>query len=121
MRNNPFAPDVPCHRVLANNRSLGVFGGSWGKKGENEGKKIKLLREEGVKFGSNGKVRWPVFKDFQGSEDENGCSVPVVLYTPAKSLRRRSRCVTTKPQMKIQTLRTKKLQSWRMVQCRILC
>ena len=59
LRNNPFAPDVPCHRVLATGGGLGGFGGSWGRKGEaglNDDKKRKLLRDEGVKFDGNGKV-----------------------------------------------------------------
>ncbi len=64
MRNNPFAPDVPCHRVLASDGSIGGFGGSWGADGENAGKKIELLSKEGVKFSSNGKVRGPAFRDF---------------------------------------------------------
>ncbi|TKA28890.1 hypothetical protein B0A50_03301 [Salinomyces thailandicus] len=33
MRNNPFAPDVPCHRILAADGSLGGFGGHWGEEG----------------------------------------------------------------------------------------
>ncbi|KUJ23148.1 uncharacterized protein LY89DRAFT_679953 [Mollisia scopiformis] len=59
LRNNPFAPDVPCHRVLASGGGLGGFHGSWGRKGEeglHDGKKRKLLREEGVRFDGKGKV-----------------------------------------------------------------
>ena len=59
LRNNPFAPQVPCHRVLASGGGLGGFQGSWGKNG-NEGlhddKKRKLLREEGVRFDGKGRV-----------------------------------------------------------------
>lgn len=29
MKNNPFAPAVPCHRVLATDRSLGGYKGEW--------------------------------------------------------------------------------------------
>jgi methylated-DNA-[protein]-cysteine S-methyltransferase len=29
MRRNPFAPDVPCHRVVAADLQLGGFSGSW--------------------------------------------------------------------------------------------
>jgi methylated-DNA-[protein]-cysteine S-methyltransferase len=64
MRNNPFAPEVPCHRVLASDGSIGGFGGSWGADGENAGKKHELLSKEGVKFDSKGKVRGPPFEDF---------------------------------------------------------
>ena len=34
LRNNPFAPEVPCHRVLATGGALGGFGGSWGRNGK---------------------------------------------------------------------------------------
>lgn len=34
LRNNPFAPEVPCHRVLATGGGIGGFGGSWGKGGK---------------------------------------------------------------------------------------
>ena len=59
LRNNPFAPQVPCHRVLATGGGLGGFHGSWGKKGEeglHDDKKRKLLREEGVRFDGKGRV-----------------------------------------------------------------
>ncbi|KAE8453525.1 hypothetical protein EG329_010386 [Mollisiaceae sp. DMI_Dod_QoI] len=59
LRNNPFAPQVPCHRVLASGGGLGGFQGSWGKNGKEglyDDKKIKLLREEGVMFDGRGKV-----------------------------------------------------------------
>ncbi|KAI7252175.1 hypothetical protein KC340_g17619, partial [Hortaea werneckii] len=39
MRNNPFAPGVPCHRVLAADGSLGGFGGEWGSGGKFAGEK----------------------------------------------------------------------------------
>jgi len=29
LRRNPFAPDVPCHRVVAADLELGGFSGSW--------------------------------------------------------------------------------------------
>lgn len=67
MRNNPFAPDVPCHRVLASDRQIGGFGGDWSRDGKLTKKqemKQKLLQEEGVKFDSTGRVKGPVWKDF---------------------------------------------------------
>lgn len=64
MRNNPFAPDVPCHRVLASDGSIGGFGGSWGSEGKNASKKIALLREEGVTFDSRGRVKGLLFEGF---------------------------------------------------------
>ena len=68
LKNNPFAPQVPCHRVLAADGGLGGFMGSWGRggeKGKNDDKKLKLLREEGVRFGGNGKVVGKVWDGFK--------------------------------------------------------
>lgn len=67
MRNNPFAPEVPCHRILASDGSLGGFGGHWGEKGKFANQKHKLLHDEGVRFDSAGKVKGPVFREFTKS------------------------------------------------------
>lgn len=71
LRNNPFAPDVPCHRVLATGGGIGGFGGSWGKggkAGENDHEKKRLLNEEGVRFDGKGKaVGEPFIKFHQTS------------------------------------------------------
>ncbi|KAF2171127.1 hypothetical protein M409DRAFT_64076 [Zasmidium cellare ATCC 36951] len=64
MRNNPFAPEVPCHRILAGDGSLGGFKGSWGEDGKYAKLKHDLLREEGSRFDSKGKVRGSPFRDF---------------------------------------------------------
>ncbi|KAE9380208.1 DNA binding methylated-DNA--cysteine S-methyltransferase [Stipitochalara longipes BDJ] len=59
LRNNPFAPHVPCHRVIASGGGLGGFHGSWGRNGKeglHDDKKRRLLREEGVRFDGKGKV-----------------------------------------------------------------
>jgi methylated-DNA-[protein]-cysteine S-methyltransferase len=64
MRNNPFAPEVPCHRILSSDGSIGGFGGHWGEEGKFAGKKKELLGEEGVKFDSKGKVKGQPFRDF---------------------------------------------------------
>ena len=66
MRNNPFAPDVPCHRILSSDGSIGGFGGHWGAEGKFAGEKRELLREEGVLFDSRGKVKGQPFRDFGG-------------------------------------------------------
>lgn len=61
MRNNPYAPVVPCHRVLASDGSIGGFAGEMTKKADRDGEKVlrkrEMLREEGVRFESGGKVR----------------------------------------------------------------
>lgn len=47
MRRNPYAPGVPCHRVVS---STGKLGGFMGKtQGQELQKKIGLLSAEGVK------------------------------------------------------------------------
>jgi O-6-methylguanine DNA methyltransferase len=68
MRNNPFAPDVPCHRVLAADGSLGGFKGDWGVDGKYGNDKLKLLREEGIRFDGKGKVVGEPFRKFHEFE-----------------------------------------------------
>ena len=54
LKRNPFAPEVPCHRVVRTDLTLGGFAG------QTEGKKItkkkRLLKEEGVLLDEAGKV-----------------------------------------------------------------
>lgn len=68
MRNNPFAPQVPCHRVLAADGSIGGFYGDWGKDGKHASKKVELLRSEGVRFNGSGKVVGEPFRKFHTFE-----------------------------------------------------
>lgn len=68
LRNNPFAPQVPCHRILGSGGGLGGFHGSWGKKGEkglHDDKKRRLLRDEGVRFDGKGRVVGRVWEGFR--------------------------------------------------------
>ncbi len=52
-RNNPYAPIVPCHRVVRSDGSIGGFGGkTLGKWVE---RKTRLLKKEGVKV-KNGRI-----------------------------------------------------------------
>ncbi len=46
LRRNPFAPEVPCHRVISSNGSLCGFNGQ--REGEMIDKKRALLEEEGA-------------------------------------------------------------------------
>ena len=46
LRKNPFAPQVPCHRVIRSDGSIGGFGGEI--KGKKIEEKIRMLRKEGV-------------------------------------------------------------------------
>lgn len=64
LRNNPFAPFVPCHRVIASNLYIGGFFGEWGtganaRSGQkNTGlqcnRKMEMLAMEGVTFSVEG-------------------------------------------------------------------
>lgn len=60
LRRNPFAPFVPCHRIVSSDLKLGGFYGEWGTEGH-EGskcfKKVKMLEQEGVFFSDEGVLR----------------------------------------------------------------
>ena len=57
MRTNPYAPQVPCHRVVA---SDGTIGGFMGKtNGPTIQKKITMLQKEGVNIKENKVVDFP--------------------------------------------------------------
>ncbi|MDD2597906.1 MAG: MGMT family protein [Kiritimatiellae bacterium] len=54
LRNNPLAPAVPCHRVVASDLTIGGFSGQ--RSGAMIEKKLALLQAEGVHFDANGRV-----------------------------------------------------------------
>ena len=54
VRDNPFAPTVPCHRVIRSTGDIGGFDGE--TSGEKVAKKIRLLREEGVDVDELGRI-----------------------------------------------------------------
>ncbi|MBQ8337325.1 MAG: MGMT family protein [Bacteroidaceae bacterium] len=51
LKRNPFVPDVPCHRVVASDGSLGGYNGE--REGERLERKRRLLEEE-----SNKRLLW---------------------------------------------------------------
>ncbi|KAK4040330.1 6-O-methylguanine DNA methyltransferase [Parachaetomium inaequale] len=57
LRRNPFAPEIPCHRVIATGNTLGGFKGKIARR-DGEGitlaEKRMLLRKEGVKLDGDG-------------------------------------------------------------------
>ncbi len=56
LKRNPFAPQVPCHRVIASDGSLGGFQGK--RAGPALQRKTRLLADEGVFF-SGGRLEDP--------------------------------------------------------------
>ncbi|KAG1817717.1 Alpha/Beta hydrolase protein [Suillus subaureus] len=64
LRNNPFAPFVPCHRIIASNLYIGGFSGEWGTGANARGgqkntgsqcnRKMEMLAKEGVTFSVEG-------------------------------------------------------------------
>ncbi|KAF2211416.1 hypothetical protein CERZMDRAFT_112528 [Cercospora zeae-maydis SCOH1-5] len=56
LRRNPFAPEVPCHRVISADGYIGGFLGKWQQapSGINQVKKLELLKQEGVIFNDKG-------------------------------------------------------------------
>jgi methylated-DNA-[protein]-cysteine S-methyltransferase len=91
LRNNPFAPEVPCHRCIAStgvsvsifmtcsfgeeadllmsSKYLGGFKGDWedAPSGQNQQSKLKLLAGEGVEFDDGGMLldRKLLWSDFE--------------------------------------------------------
>ena len=54
LKHNPFAPEVPCHRVIRTDRTIGGFSGQ--TSGCKIDKKNRLLMDEGVHFLEDGTV-----------------------------------------------------------------
>jgi len=62
LRNNPFSPYVPCHRVIASNYFVGGFFGEWGKDhktGTRYSEKVEILSQEGIRFSDKGRLLSP--------------------------------------------------------------
>ena len=48
LKNNPYAPHIPCHRVVKSDGRLGGYLGSVQEESIDVQKKIQLLKDEGV-------------------------------------------------------------------------
>jgi methylated-DNA-[protein]-cysteine S-methyltransferase len=57
LRRNPYAPRVPCHRVIAADLTLGGFRGACA--GAERQAKRALLAREGVRFDTCGRLAEP--------------------------------------------------------------
>jgi len=53
LKYNPYAPVVPCHRVVNSDGSIGGYMGNLNPDSKEVKKKIKLLRKEGIKIKDN--------------------------------------------------------------------
>jgi len=54
LRENPFAPEVPCHRVVASDLTIGGFCGC--REGAPIRRKIARLKKEGVPVDASGRI-----------------------------------------------------------------
>lgn len=66
LKRNPYAPVVPCHRVIRQDMTLGGFngvpqssGGMYPQRHTTLGRKVRLLKEEGVCFNERGDLQDP--------------------------------------------------------------
>lgn len=57
LKRNPFAPEVPCHRVIKTDLSLGGYSGK--VRGVRVERKRHLLEAEGVEFDEGGSLQDP--------------------------------------------------------------
>lgn len=55
LKRNPFAPEVPCHRVIKTDLTIGGYDGQ--TDGVMLKKKLTLLSGEGVEFDGQGKLK----------------------------------------------------------------
>ena len=53
MRHNPFAPKVPCHRVVSSDGKIGGFSGTMNPNSKKVKRKIRMLQREGIKINKN--------------------------------------------------------------------
>lgn len=69
LKRNPFAPEVPCHRVVAKDGIGGFFGH---RDGEMIEKKIRLLKEEGPPPTHQQSSNSPLSPRFEGQKPKEG-------------------------------------------------
>ena len=53
MKCNPYAPKVPCHRVISSDGSIGGFMGIKNPRSNEVRRKIRMLKNEGIKIKNN--------------------------------------------------------------------
>ncbi len=57
LKQNEHAPRIPCHRVIQSSGFIGGYSGA--SSGPKVSKKLKLLKEEGIRFTQKGKIEDP--------------------------------------------------------------
>ncbi|ATZ58708.1 hypothetical protein BCIN_16g04120 [Botrytis cinerea B05.10] len=59
LKRNPYAPQVPCHRIICADGAIGGFKGEAqnAPSGINQNEKLGLLKSEGVEFDENGQLK----------------------------------------------------------------
>lgn len=98
LRRNPFAPRVPCHRVVAaGGAALGGFSGTWGSTPETA-KKLRMLIEEEVEVVKKKKTRTANSKKKggDGEGDGNGVEFARAAVMSAAELAAALKSTTTK-------------------------
>lgn len=68
LKRNPFAPEVPCHRVVASDLSIGGFMGR--REGPEVARKHRLLKEEGVLIENDGRIKASCLFEFSLAKTE---------------------------------------------------
>lgn len=63
LRRNPFAPFIPCHRVVSSSMKLHGFQGKTDQTTLNQ--KAQLLQQEGVAFSENGTIQPSALFNFE--------------------------------------------------------
>lgn len=63
LRCNPYAPEVPCHRIISSDFSIGGFYGSTDLISDNIQKKITLLKSENIEFEGNEIKSCPKYRE----------------------------------------------------------
>lgn len=54
MKRNPFVPEIPCHRVIKSDLTIGGYAGM--TDGDKRDRKLELLAKEGVQFDDVGRL-----------------------------------------------------------------
>lgn len=74
---NPYAPKVPCHRVIASDGSIGGFRGTKNKTSPLIKHKIQLLQNEGIKI-----KNYKIVSEYNENDISNQKYINQILFIP---------------------------------------